>query len=113
MLEERSTQIVELCARVTDLSEANKALQEEADQAHNDRSESAEQLLKGNASLGRLQVQVEELGEELAVWEQRCYKAEVRPTSLLGAEGESCQGGSIPRASVFCHADCIEFEILM
>mmetsp|Transcript_21841 Transcript_21841/g.40736 ORF Transcript_21841/g.40736 Transcript_21841/m.40736 type:complete len:781 (+) Transcript_21841:66-2408(+) len=76
LLEERSNQIVELCSRVTELTESNKQLNDEVQQACSDRQESAEQLLKGNESLGRLQVQVEELGEELGVWEQRCYKAE-------------------------------------
>ena len=77
LLEERSTQIVELCSRVTDLTESNQLLRDEAQQACSDREESAEQLLKGNEVMGRLKVQVEELGEELDVWEQRCYKAEV------------------------------------
>lgn len=83
MLEERSHQIVELCARVTDLSESSQRLQQEADQANRDREESAEQLLSGNQSRGRLEVQVEELGEELGVWEQRCYKAEVGCDAML------------------------------
>lgn len=78
MLEERSHQIVELCSRVTELSESNQRLEQEAEQANKDREESAEQLLAGNQSRGRLEVQVEELGEEVTAWEQRCYKAEVR-----------------------------------
>ena len=82
MLEERSHQIVELCARVTDLSESSQRLQQETEQANRDREESAEQLLTGNQSRARLEVQVEELSEELGVWEQRCYKAEVRPCFL-------------------------------
>jgi predicted nucleic acid-binding Zn-ribbon protein len=77
-LEERSNQIVELCSRVTELTETNQQLQEESQQACSDRQESADQLLKVNESMGRLKVQVEELSEELNIWEQRCYKAEVR-----------------------------------
>ena len=77
MLEERSNQIVELCARVTDLSECNKRLQDECKQANSDRQSSAEQLLASNDAQSHLQVKVEEMSEEITVWEQRCFKAEV------------------------------------